>query len=138
MRNAIFILLLSFITLTSFVSVNNKYKAAPVLQFETMSYDLGTLKEDEIKGATFKFTNTGNAPLIITEVEKSCGCTQPEWSMEPVMPGKTGEISIKFSAKGQPKGFFRKTFNVYSNIEQERKPILMIKGTIEKGKVAKK
>ncbi|MGZ5242981.1 MAG: DUF1573 domain-containing protein [Bacteroidia bacterium] len=139
MRNAIFILLLSFFALTSFVLKNSPDKnAAPAIQFESMVYDFGTLKQDEIKGYTFKFKNTGNAPLVINEVEKPCGCTHPEWSKEPVMPGKTGEINVKFSAKGQPKGVFRKTLNVYSNINQERKPILMIKGTIVKGKVAKK
>lgn len=139
MRKSILILLLSFFALTSFVirdSADNN--SAPAIKFETMVYDFGTLKEDEIKGYTFKFTNTGNAPLVINEVEKPCGCTHPEWSKEPIMPGKTGEISVKFSAKGQPKGVFRKTLNVYSNINQERKPILMVKGTIVKGKVAKK
>ena len=135
MKNSITILLLCFVTLTSAVN-KNKDLHAPAIQFETLSHDFGTLKQDEItEDFVFRFKNTGNAPLVINEVEKPCGCTHPEWSKEPVMPGKTGEIKVRFSAKGQPKGVFRKTLNVYSNIGTERTPILMIKGNIVKGKV---
>ncbi|RYD82119.1 MAG: DUF1573 domain-containing protein [Sphingobacteriales bacterium] len=136
MKNSIFILLLSFVTLTS--AVKKEEIPAPAITFETLSHDFGTLKQDEItQDYVFTFKNTGNAPLIINEVEKPCGCTHPEWSKEPVMPGKTGYVSVRFSAKGQPIGVFRKTLNVYSNINQERTPILMIKGSIEKGKVVR-
>jgi hypothetical protein len=139
MRKNIFILLLSFIVLASFTKKGEPGKTAqPAIQFESMVHDFGNLKQDEISACTFKYKNTGNAPLIITEVEKPCGCTIPEWDKAPLMPGKTAEIKVRFSPKEQPKGVFRKTLNVYSNIQQERNPILMIKGTIVKGKVGKK
>jgi hypothetical protein len=138
MRSSIFILLLSFIAFASFRNQDGPSAAKPVIQFESMVHDFGNLKQDEITACTFKYKNTGNAPLIITEVEKPCGCTIPEWDKSPLMPGKTAEIKVRFSPKEQPKGVFRKTLNVYSNIDQERNPILMIKGTIVKGKVDKK
>jgi len=76
---------------------------------------------------TFTFTNTGNAPLIISEVKTSCGCTVPTYSKEAIMPGKDGEIKISYDTKKV--GSFTKTITVLSNANQERKT-LKIKGAI--------
>jgi hypothetical protein len=64
---------------------------------------------------TFKIKNDGKAPLVITRVIPSCGCTTPEWSKEPITPGKTGDIKVTYDPENRPTGAFTKTISVYSN-----------------------
>jgi len=106
-------------------------EAGAVIQFETMVHDLGTMKEGDVVGCVFKFTNKGNAPLIIENVEEPCGCTVPSWSKAPVMPGQSGEIKVMFHSKERP-GVFRKTLAVKTNAVTENKEelLLMIKGNV--------
>ena len=75
--------------------------------------DYGTISKDVDSGVrVFEFTNTGDAPLIITNVQSTCGCTVPSKPAEPIMPGKTGEISVKYNMNPGP---IRKTITVESN-----------------------
>lgn len=75
--------------------------------------DYGTVSKDSDSGIrTFEFTNTGNAPLIITNVQSTCGCTVPTKPTEPIMPGKTGKIDVKYNMNPGP---IRKTITVESN-----------------------
>lgn len=73
---------------------------------------------DMIEGSsvsyTFKFKNTGNQPLVVNNVLTQCGCTAPEWPQDPIAPGKTGEIKIKFNSTGK-NGMQNKTATVMSN-----------------------
>ncbi len=64
----------------------------------------------------FSFTNTGKVPLILNDVKASCGCTTPEWTKEPVLPGKNGTIRVTFNPKNRP-GSFSKTIQVNSNAD---------------------
>lgn len=73
----------------------------PSFAFAETEYDFGTIKEGEKVKHTFKFTNTGDAPLIIQNASGSCGCTVPTYSKEPIAPGETGEIVAEFNSKGQ-------------------------------------
>lgn len=78
-------------------------------------YDFGEIKEADGKVShTFLIKNEGDAPLVITRVIASCGCTTPEWTREPIAPGKTGELTVTFDPAGRP-GEFTKTVAVYSN-----------------------
>ncbi len=78
-------------------------------------HDFGVIKEADGKVShTFKISNTGDKPLVITRVIASCGCTTPEWPKEPIAPGKTGEIKVTFDPAGRP-GPFTKTISIYSN-----------------------
>lgn len=101
----------------------------PGVKFDKMIYDFGTIHEGDIKTCVFKFTNTGNAPLLIIDVEKPCGCTIPSWTKSPVMPGQSGEINVLYNSKERP-GVFRKTLAVKTNIPalKDNPPMLMIKG----------
>ena len=75
--------------------------------------DYGTVSKDSDSGIrTFVFTNTGDAPLIITNVQSTCGCTVPTKPTEPIMPGKTGKIDVKYNMNPGP---IRKTITVESN-----------------------
>jgi hypothetical protein len=81
------------------------------------TYDFGTIGEtDGYAEHTFKFKNTGNAPLLINRVQASCGCTRPDWTQQPVEPGKEGVIIITFNPKGRL-GNFHKNATVYTNEE---------------------
>jgi hypothetical protein len=73
----------------------------PVLTLEKTTYDFGDITQGDVVEHDFKFTNTGNQPLIITNVQTSCGCTQPEWPRDPIMPGAKGEIKVGFNSNGK-------------------------------------
>jgi hypothetical protein len=77
----------------------------------------------------FTFKNTGNAPLVIQNVETSCGCTSPEYTKEPVQPGKSGIVKATFDPAGRP-NYFDKNLTVISNAETNR-VVLNIKGNVE-------
>ncbi|WP_298220529.1 DUF1573 domain-containing protein [Flavobacterium sp.] len=75
--------------------------------------DYGSVYRDSDSGMrTFEFKNTGDAPLIITNVQSTCGCTVPSKPTEPIMPGKTGKIDVKYNMSPGP---IRKTITVESN-----------------------
>lgn len=97
------------------VHTSNGQSLAEV-KFEKMDYNFGKIKEaDGPATFDFKFTNTGKIPLIIQGVEASCGCTTPEWSREPVLPGKTGFIKVSYNPEFRP-GIFTKSISVMANI----------------------
>ncbi len=107
------------------------YNKIAVIDFETEVIDYGTIIQHSDGSRVFTFTNTGDAPLIISKVKTSCGCTVPEYSKEPILPGSKGELKIKYDTKRL--GAFTKTINVMSNAKGGKK-VLKIKGNI----VAKK
>jgi hypothetical protein len=99
------------------------------IQFENKEYDFGTFREsDGVVSHNFTFTNNGNAPLIIKDVRASCGCTTPEWTREPVLPGKRGHISVSYNPKNRP-GSFNKGVVVTSNADVPSVKLL-IKGVV--------
>lgn len=107
----------------------NGQSARANIKFTGTEHNFGTIEEK--KGPVsyeFIFSNDGNLPLIISRVQPSCGCTSPEWTREPVMPGKLGSINVKFDPKGRP-GPFTKTIAVYSNAENKN-VVLKIKGYV--------
>ena len=92
--------------------------------------DYGTVTKDSDNGLrTFEFTNTGDAPLIIKDVKSSCGCTVPTKPTEPILPGKTGKIDVKYNMNPGP---IRKTITVESNATNYEGGMvpLKIKGTV--------
>jgi hypothetical protein len=86
----------------------------PVLAFVEKSHDFGDIKQGEKVSYTFTFTNTGNKPLIISNVATTCGCTVSKWTKEPVAPGKSGEVSATFDSTGKM-SMQKKVVTVYSN-----------------------
>ena len=103
-------------------------RAQAVLQFETDSHDFGKVAEGTIATYEFKFKNTGNQPVVIANVQASCGCTTPDWTKTPVLPGKSGIIKAMYSSAGRP-GVFNKTVTVTSNAAEPSK-VLSIKGSV--------
>ena len=126
--NTILILILS-VGLFNATSNNtvSKGKKMAVIKFETEVIDYGTIEQHSDGARLFTFTNEGDAPLLITNVKTSCGCTVPSYSKAPILPGKTGELNIKYDTKRL--GAFTKTITVISNAKGGNK-ILKIKGNI--------
>ncbi|WP_455169463.1 DUF1573 domain-containing protein [Aegicerativicinus sediminis] len=107
--------LLLFLLMTSFSSraQENVTDKAGELTFKSETIDYGKIAVNSEGGRTFTFTNTGNAPIVISKVKTSCGCTVADYPKEPVMPGATGEIAVKYDTKRI--GNFTKTLTVFSN-----------------------
>lgn len=122
MKNVILILFVGLLSL----SVSAQEKVAKI-EFENQVIDYGTIEKGSDGVRVFKFTNTGNAPLIISKVKSTCGCTVPKKPDGPIMPGETGEISVKYDTnRVNP---IRKTITVTSNADTPS-VALKIKGLV--------
>lgn len=67
-------------------------------QFTEMEHDFGTISEGKVVEKIFNFTNNGQAPLVISNITASCGCTSPDWTKSPVQPGETGFVKVVFNS----------------------------------------
>ncbi len=86
------------------------------IKFEKTVHDFGKFTENNsVMTCSFLFTNTGKAPLIITQCVASCGCTIPMYSDKPIAPGKTGTIKVTYNGKGRLPGQFKKIITVMTN-----------------------
>jgi hypothetical protein len=119
-----------FFAVVLVVMVSDVVAQKPQMIFQNLEHDFGSFKEsDGIQTTTFKFTNKGNVPLVISNVKASCGCTSPSWTREPIGINGTGEIQVSYDPKGRP-GSFNKTIMVISNAENGT-TILRIIGRVE-------
>lgn len=101
----------------------------PVITFEKTEHDFGKINEADGRVSTvFEFKNEGMAPLILSNVRASCGCTTPTWTKEPIEPGKTGTITVTYNPNGRP-GRFQKTVTITSNASEATKRVY-IKGEV--------
>ena len=98
------------------------------LKFKTDLHDFGTIEEGVQATHKFEFTNVGTEPVIVSNVQASCGCTTPSWTKEPVLPGKKGEITASYNSNGRPNAF-NKTITVTSNAKTPS-VVLTLKGVV--------
>lgn len=111
-------ILLALVLSTSFMlaQATGVNKNTPKAEFSKEIHDFGKVEESAGTVTTeFTFKNTGNAPLIIQRVQASCGCTTPEYTNEPILPGKTGTIKVTYSTVGRV-GVFNKDVTVFTNV----------------------
>lgn len=109
-------------------SVFAQQRAASIT-FTEESFDFGKIKEsDGPVSHSFSFTNTGSVPLLVQNAQPSCGCTSPDWTKQPVMPGTKGFVKATFDPNGRP-GTFEKSITVYSNADRPT-VILKITGAV--------
>ena len=119
-------LILFFVAAFNFANAQEK----PKIVFEQMEHNFGSFKESEgVQTTTFKFTNKGSVPLVLSNVRASCGCTTPKWTREPVAPNASGEIQVSYNPKNRP-GAFNKTITVSSNAENPS-VVLRISGSVD-------
>ena len=131
-KGAILCFLVVATTQLSYAQMAMENLPAPVaiIDFEAETVDYGTIAQNSDGQRTITFTNNGDAPLLITDVKSSCGCTVPSYSKMPVMPNESGEITVKYNTSKI--GVFSKTITVLSNTSEVSKKIT-IKGEITKG-----
>ncbi len=98
------------------------------ISFSETEFDYGIVDQGEKVQHTYKFTNTGNEPLIISNAKGSCGCTVPSWPKEPIPVGGTGEIDVVFDSKGK-KGKQSKRVTITANTDPVQ-TFLTIKGEV--------
>jgi hypothetical protein len=105
--------LMCFLIVAGVFSTFAQSKTGPVLTADNMTVDFGEVsyKGDGVRD--FHFKNTGNEPLMITNAKGSCGCTVPEWPKEPIRPGQSGVIKIKYDTSRS--GPIAKTVTVTTN-----------------------
>lgn len=120
-------LLMSVMTFAQDATTKIESAGGPVMEFETEVIDYGTILQNADGVRTFKFTNTGNQPLIISNAKGSCGCTVPTWPKQPINPGESGEIKVKYATNRL--GPINKSVTVMSNATEAQK-VLRIKGNV--------
>ena len=103
-------------------------KKIPVMSFDKSEHDFGQIVQGTPQETIFTFTNTGDAPLIITDAKSSCGCTVPQYPKnKPIAPGASGEMVVKFNGAGQNQ--VTKTITVTANT-QKGSELLRIKAFV--------
>ncbi len=109
-------------------------KGNPEIEFETLSHDFGTIREADGKvTCTFRYSNTGSAPLALTSVSAPCSCTKTAFSPRPLAPGKSAEITVTFTPADMA-GEFMRSISVWTNVRtdsgRKKKVTLKISGTV--------
>ena len=99
------------------------------ISFNETEHDFGTIKDGTPVETVFKYTNTGNSPLVVSDIKSTCGCTVPsDWTKEPLAPGETAQFTAKFNGKGN--GLTSKTITLTTNTEKGTEAV-KIKAFIE-------
>lgn len=113
-------------------------KKYPQIKFEKTTIDLGTFSmDDPVQKCTFRFTNVGDAKLVINAVHASCGCTVAEYPKDFIAPGASGEITVTYNGTGKMPAPFNKHIQVFSNCKEDMTRIF-IKGNMTDVPVSKK
>ncbi|MDO4229773.1 MAG: DUF1573 domain-containing protein [Capnocytophaga sp.] len=120
---------LTFLFVATFGLISYAQETAEIT-FKAEEIDYGKVKVGSDGVRVFEFTNTGKAPLVITNVSSSCGCTVPTWTKEPVAAGAKGKIEVKYDTNRV--GPISKTVTVTSNAKQNPVKGLRIKGEVVK------
>ena len=129
MKNLLFTGLLLFISFLSFgqnnpVPIAKNEENIAVISFEVKEHDFGDIKQGDIVEHTFEFKNSGKMPLIIAGVQTTCGCTATKWSQQPIMPDKTGSITVQFNSAGK-QGIQNKVVTIKSNASNQIERVII-------------
>ena len=115
MKKAVLCMMLLLLGI-GYVSAQNKAE----IKCDRPTHTFGTLAEDDpIVTCAFTCTNVGKGPLVIHQAIASCGCTVPKYTQEPILPGKTGTITVTYNGTGRYPGHFRKSITLRTNAETE-------------------
>lgn len=111
------------------VATQSQDEKAAEIRFENETHNFGTFSsESPVVKCTFKFTNTGDAPLVIHQAIASCGCTVPTFTKTPIRPGDSGTIEVTYNGSGKAIGHFKKVITVRSNAKEHSVIRLYIEG----------
>lgn len=113
---------------SSSASGSDSEKKLPVIEFDEMVQEFGTISQGEKVKRRYKFKNVGNADLIISNAQGSCGCTVPLYPKHPIKPGEEAEIEVVFDSNGK-KGHIHNTVGIIANTNPN-KTIIALKGDV--------
>ena len=108
-------------------------KGAASIEFDKTEYNFGTVNEGDVVETEFVVTNSGKTDLIITNAQPSCGCTVPIWPKEPIKPGESSKISVKFNTQGKPNRQ-SKTITLTTNTAKGREVLKLVGSVTPKAK----
>ncbi|MBR9998530.1 MAG: DUF1573 domain-containing protein [Cyclobacteriaceae bacterium] len=119
----------TFLLIVLFISYSTVFAQfqSPDFKWTKTTHEFGKIKHKSPVSIEFEFTNKGQAPLVISEVEGSCGCTVAEYTRDPILPGKKGKVRTTFDAAAL--GKFHKTIKVVANVEGGPE-YLYVQGTV--------
>jgi hypothetical protein len=131
MKKQLLTLALGIITLGAFAQQNSKPVGGkgPIISLDKEMHDYGTVKQGANGECLFTVTNTGDAPLIISQCAGSCGCTVPKCETSPILPGASSTIPVVYDMKRV--GPINKSVTIHSNATNAPSKIITIKGTVE-------
>ena len=128
MKKVFYLLGLMLIMVGMAKAQDSKPAVGPEIEFEKVVHDYGDVPYNGNGECEFRFTNTGNEPLIVQKPRSSCGCTIPSWPKEPILPGESDVIKVTY--KPNRVGNINKTVTVTSNALQNSTVVLRIKGRV--------
>lgn len=130
---ALSLILTGFVLIGPAQSQNEESPKGAEISFAESSKNFGDITQGDVVEHIFKFENTGNQPLILSNVLVTCGCTATNWPRDPVAPGKSAEIAVRFDSKGK-KGAQNKIITVVSNAINPREKVSIKANVLPKKK----
>ncbi|MBR5082026.1 MAG: DUF1573 domain-containing protein [Bacteroidales bacterium] len=128
MKKLIYLLGIMFLMVGAAKAQDSKAAIGPEIKFDKVEHDYGDVPFNGNGECEFRFTNTGNEPLLIQKPKSSCGCTIPSWPNEPILPGESDVIKVTY--KTNRVGNINKTVTVTSNALKNSTVVLRIKGRV--------
>ena len=129
MKHTLMLLVAALLCFQLHAQDSKEAKEGPQITFENETIDYGTIERNADGNREFKLTNTGTEPLIISNCQGTCGCTVPNCPKEPILPGESAKIGVKYATDRL--GQFNKGIKVYSNATPADQPIMIhIKGNV--------
>jgi hypothetical protein len=132
MKKILFLMIMCGVVAIHALAQSSPATTGPVITFEKNTHDFGDIFQGDKVEKIFYFTNTGNEPLLITNIQISCGCTTPQWPREPIPPGAKGQVTIGFNSAGKM-GKQNKVLPIISNaINQDDAKITFTTNVLDK------
>ena len=128
MKKVIYLLGIMLLMVGAAKAQDKKASIGPEIEFEKLVHDYGDVPFNGNGECEFRFTNTGNEPLLIQKPKSSCGCTIPSWPNEPILPGESDVIKVTYRTNRA--GNINKTVTVTSNALKNSTVVLRIKGRV--------
>ncbi len=131
MKSLITLIFGFFVVFCAFAQEEQVVVDGPLITFEETTFDFGDIYQGDKVEHVFRFENTGNQPLIITNVQTTCGCTASEWPREPVMPGDVANLKVNFDSSGKY-GRQNKVISIISNAASPLNQVKIITNVLPK------
>ena len=128
MKKVIYLLGIMLLMVGAAKAQDTKAAVGPEIEFEKVVHDYGDVPFNGDGTCEFRFTNTGNEPLLVQKPKSSCGCTIPSWPNEPILPGESDVIMVTYRTNRA--GNINKTVTVTSNALKNSTVVLRIKGRV--------